>query len=79
MKIKKFKSEMLCAKRNPYNAWKKIIPKISKGYIEVHNFLNGTQCMRSRNKHFVQYNKNEKNASLYFSVKQILKYCVVQQ
>jgi len=47
------------AKRNVYNAGGKIMPKIPKNSLDIHNVLNETQYITSRNKHLVQYNNKE--------------------
>jgi hypothetical protein len=44
------------------------MPKIPKSSFDVHNALNKTQCITSRNENFVQYN-NKAKVLLYFVVK----------
>jgi len=53
------------AKRNLYNARRKIIPKIPKNSFDVHNFLTETQCMTSRNENFLQYNSKENGIIIF--------------
>jgi len=44
------------------------LPKIHKSSFDVHNFLNETLCMMSRNEIFFQYN-SKKMVLLYFVAK----------